>query len=286
MRAARSQSEFVIVFRRLLRHRLAILGGAVFLGFGLMAALAPWIAPEGPNDINITRRFREPSPSHPLGTDELGRDVLSRIMYGGRISIALGLVVALTGATVGGLIGAMSGYFGGVLDSLFMRLVDFMLAIPTLPIMMILSAIIGQGFWQMVFVLVIFGWIGIARIVRGVVLSLREQDFIAAARAVGASRSRIILRHVLPNVMAPIIVAATLGVASAILSESVLSYLGLGIPPNVPSWGNMLMKARDYFLRLPILVVWPGLCIFLTTLSVNFLGDGLRDAIDPRLRGR
>lgn len=223
---------------------------------------------------------------HYLGTDELGRDVFSRILYGGRVSISLGIIVSLLSVSIGSVVGAMSGYFGGITDHLIMRFVDFMLSLPLLPMLMIFAYLLGPGFQTMVIVLVLFGWMVIARVVRSQALSLKQQDFTEAARALGASSSRIIGRHILPNTMAPMLVAATLAVGTAILSESQLSYLGLGIQPPMPSWGNMLYNARQYLTTAPWLAVWPGLCIFLTLLSINFFGDGLRDALDPKLKGK
>ncbi len=223
---------------------------------------------------------------HLLGTDELGRDVFSRILAGGQVSLSLGIIVSLICVSIGTLIGATSGFFGGVIDSLIMRFVDFMLSIPALPLLMIMTYILGPSFETMIVALAILGWMAIARVVRSQTLSLKEQDFSQAARALGASNRRIIIRHIIPNTLAPVLVAMTLMVASAILSEAQLSYLGLGIQPPTPSWGNMLMNARQYLTTAPWLAVWPGLCIFLTLLSINFVGDAMRDALDPKLKGR
>jgi len=223
---------------------------------------------------------------HFLGTDELGRDVFSRILAGGRVSLALGIIVSIICVSVGTLVGATSGYFGGVVDSLIMRFVDFMLSIPALPMLMILTYLLGPSFETMIVALSILGWMSISRVVRSQTLSLKEQDFSQAARALGATNRRIIIRHIIPNTLAPVLVAMTLMVASAILSEAQLSYLGLGIQPPTPSWGNMLMNARQYLTTAPWLAVWPGLCIFLTLLSINFVGDAMRDALDPKLKGR
>ncbi len=223
---------------------------------------------------------------HLLGTDELGRDVFSRILAGGRISLSLGLIVSAICVSVGTLIGATSGFFGGVVDSLIMRFVDFMLSIPALPLLMIMTYILGPSFETMIIALSILGWMSVSRVVRSQTLSLKEQDFSQAARALGANNRRIIIRHIIPNTLAPVLVAMTLMVATAILSEAQLSYLGLGIQPPTPSWGNMLMNARQYLTTAPWLAVWPGVCIFLTLLSINFLGDAMRDALDPKLKGR
>lgn len=236
--------------------------------------------------ITSSRMVEGYSDVHYLGTDELGRDAFSRILAGGRVSLSLGFVVSIMSVILGSLIGAMAGYFGGWIDSTIMRVVDFMLAIPRLPLLMIVSYILGPSFTTMVIVLVMFGWLGICRIVRSQTLSLKQQDFVQASRALGVSTPRIIVRHILPNTVGPIIVAATLAVGNAILAESQLSYLGLGIQPPTPSWGNMLMNSRQYLTTAPWLAIWPGLCIFLVLLGFNFIGDGLRDAFDPKLKGR
>lgn len=229
---------------------------------------------EGYKDVNI------------MGTDELGRDVFSRLLAGGRVSISLGFLVSIVSVVLGSIVGAVAGYYGGVMDTVVMRFVDFMLAIPSLPLLMLISFILGPSFQTMTIVLVIFGWMTISRVVRSQTLSLKQQDFFVAAKAIGVSTPGIIFRHLLPNVIGPVIVAATLQVGTAILSESQLSYLGLGIQPPTPSWGNMLMNARSYLTTSPWLALWPGLCIFLVLLAINFIGDGLRDALDPKLKGR
>lgn len=236
--------------------------------------------------ITSSRMVEGYSEVHYLGTDELGRDIFTRLVAGGRVSLSLGVIVSLLGISIGSFVGAISGYFGGVVDNLIMRFVDFMLSMPSLPLLMIFSYILGSGFSTMVIVLVALGWIGICRVVRGQTLSLKEADYVLAARALGAKTPKIIFQHILPNTMAPIIVAATLAVGNAILAESQLSYLGLGINPPTPSWGNMLMQARTYLDRAPWLAFWPGFCIFMTLLAINFIGDGLRDALDPKLKGR
>lgn len=255
------------------------------VGLTLMSLLAPWIAPHPFDQINLTHRWARPQPVHLFGTDELGRDVLTRIIYAGRVSLAVGYLVALNISVIGMLVGAVSGFRGGAVDAVLMRLVDVVLSIPTLPLYLILAALIpGGGVSRIILIFSMFGWTGVARLVRGQVLSLRTQDFVEAARAVGASERRLIARHLLPNATAPVIVAATLAVGGAILGESALSFLGLGIAPPTPSWGNMLQRAQEYIWNAPHLAIFPGLFIFITVLSFNFLGDGLRDALDPRLR--
>lgn len=270
-------------WRRFRRHRMAMMAGAVGVALALMAVLAPWIAPYDVESISLGSRWETPSTGHPFGTDELGRDVLTRIMYAGRVSLTVGFLVAINVSVIGMIVGAVAGFYGGTVDSVLMRLVDVLLSVPTLPLYLILAALIpGGGVSRIVLIFTAFGWTIVARLVRAQILSLRTQDFIEAARAIGASEARLILRHLLPNAMAPVIVAATLAVGGAILGESALSFLGLGIAPPTPSWGNMLQRAQEYIWNAPHLAIVPGVFIFVTVLSFNFLGDGLRDALDPR----
>jgi peptide/nickel transport system permease protein len=280
------QSYWQIARRRFLKHRLALIGASAAVALTLMSVLAPWIAPHSFESINLEHRWTEPSlGGNVFGTDELGRDVLTRIMYAGRISLVVGYVVALSISVAGALIGAVAGFYGGWVDSVLMRLVDMLISIPLLPLYLILAALIpGGGVGRIVLIFSVFGWTTVARLVRGQILSLKTADFVEAGRAMGASEARIILRHLIPNALAPVIVAATLTVGNAILGESALSYLGLGIQPPIPSWGNMLQRAQEYLLKASWLAVFPGVFIFFTVLSFNFLGDGLRDALDPRLK--
>jgi len=279
------QSYWQVAWRRLRKHRLAIIGGTIGLALTLMALLAPWIAPYAFDSISLGSRWKVPSTAHVFGTDELGRDVLTRIMYAGRISLAVGFVVAFNVAIIGMIVGSVAGFYGGKVDVVLMRLVDVLLSVPTLPLYLILAALIpGGGVSRIILIFTAFGWTGVARLVRGQVLILRGQDFVEAARALGASETRLILRHLLPNSLAPVIVAASLAVGGAILGESALSFLGLGIAPPTPSWGNMLQRAQEYIWNAPHLAIFPGFFIFITVLSFNFLGDGLRDALDPRLK--
>ncbi|MDQ7842511.1 MAG: ABC transporter permease [Armatimonadota bacterium] len=279
------QSYWQVAWRRFRKHRLAMVGGAIAAGLSAMALLAPWLAPYAFDQLSLGARWAPPGSGHWFGTDELGRDVLTRIMYAGRISLTVGYVVAVNVAVIGMVVGAVSGFYGGMVDAALMRLVDVLLSIPTLPLYLILAALIpGGGVSRIILIFTAFGWTGVARLVRGQVLSLRTLEFVQAAQAMGASEARVILRHLLPNALAPVIVAATLAVGGAILGESALSFLGLGIAPPTPSWGNMLQRAQEYIWNAPYLAVFPGLFIFVTVLSFNFLGDGLRDALDPRLR--
>ncbi len=279
------QSYRQVAWRRFRKHRMAMAGGIVALALTLMAILAPWIAPYAFDKINLENRWTMPNSAHVFGADELGRDVLTRVMHAGRISLSVGYLVAINIAVIGMIVGAVAGFYGGKIDTVLMRLVDVLLSVPTLPLYLILAAMIpGGGISRIILIFTLFGWTGVARLVRGQILSLRTQDFVEAARAMGASETRIIFRHLLPNSLAPVIVAATLTVGGAILGESALSYLGLGIAPPTPSWGNMLQRALEYIWNAYWLAIFPGIFIFVTVLSFNFLGDGLRDALDPRLK--
>ena len=282
--AATAETYARLVWRRFRRHRLAVIGGSVAVFLSLVAVLAPWLAPYRPEQIRLADRWGVPSRTHPFGTDELGRDVFSRAMHAGRISLSVGYLSALGVAVVGTVAGVAAGYYGGLTDSVLMRVVDILLSVPTIPLYLIMAALLpGGGVARIIFIFVLFGWTGVSRLVRSQVLSLRQQDFVEAARALGASELRIMLRHLVPNAMAPIIVATTLAVGGFILGESALSYLGLGIQPPTPSWGNMLQRAQEYVLNASWLALFPGVLILITVLSFNFLGDGLRDALDPRL---
>ena len=243
--------------------------------------------------IDLTKSELPPSWAHPLGTDDVGRDVLTRLMYAGRISLAVGLVAVTIEVIIGSFMGVVAGYFGGIVDSIIMRLVDVIMCFPFLAILIMLSAVMSDfhvnpnyRIFVVMFIIGIIGWTGLSRIVRGQMLSLREQEFMQAAEALGLSDNRKMFRHLLPNALASIIVYATLGIGGAILSESALSFLGLGVTPPTPSWGQMVQLCRDmYVLQFePWLWIPPGLCIFLAVMSINLLGDGLRDAIDPKLK--
>ncbi|MDQ7819705.1 MAG: ABC transporter permease [Armatimonadota bacterium] len=272
-----------LALRRLRRHRLAVTGAVVAGALTALALLAPWVAPAPPDRSRLPERWMPPGPGHPLGTDELGRDVLSRLLYAGRISLAVGYGVALLVAAAGTAVGALAAFHGGAVDAVLMRAVDVLLAIPTLPLYLILAALLpGGGPGQVVLILAAFGWPPVARLVRAQVLTVREETFVEAARASGASDGRVLMRHVLPHAAGPVAVAATLAAAHAILSESALSYLGLGIAPPTASWGNMLQRAQDALWTAPWLAVAPGCAIALAVLGLNLLGDGLRDALDPR----
>lgn len=269
---------------RFLRHRLAVGGLVLLVVIALAVMLAGVISPYGYEELGPGEELRGPNGTHLFGTDSIGRDQLSRVLHGGRISLAVGAGVALLSGFIGAAVGAASGYFGGRLDNFLMRATDLFLAIPLLVLLMLMARGFGRSVFSIILVLSLFFWMPLARIVRGVFLSLREREFVEAARALGASSRRIILRHLLPNAMGPIIVTVTLSVATAILSESVLSFLGFGVRPPTPTWGNMLADSGDLATTAPWLVWFPGLAILLTVLAVNFVGDGLRDALDPSQR--
>ena len=257
--------------------------------------LAAWLGHD-PNAVDLLGRFAAPSVSHPLGTDELGRDLLLRLLYGGQVSLFVGLVGAVAAALLGTVIGLVAGYVGGRADALLMRLTDAVIALPLLPLLIVLAAVdlgklgvpaaIAQSesasLYRILLIIALVGWTTVARLVRGATLSVRERDYVRAAVALGAGPLRIMVRHILPNVVSPIIVATTLSVGYVILTESVLSFLGLGIQPPLPSWGNMLTNAQELIWEAPALAIYPGLLIFVTVIAFNFLGDGLQDALDPR----
>ncbi len=277
-------SQRALVWRRFRRHKLAMASLVALLLIGLAVALAPVLTPYNFSDQHLDRILQGPSAKHLLGTDQLGRDELTRLLYGGRVSLLVGLGVALVSAVVGTLAGAAAGYYGGRLDNFVMRLTDLFLSIPLLVLLIIASQATGGHILDIVLVVSLALWMFLARIVRGLFLSLREKEFVEAARAIGSSNARIIFRHMLPNALGVIIVNVTLTVAIAILTESLLSFLGFGIQPPTPTWGNMLEDGRSLMTIAGWLVWFPGLAILVTVLCVNFLGDGLRDALDPTQR--
>lgn len=274
------------VMRRFMRHRLAFWGGLAVVLLCAAALFAPWVAPHDPLALDTSRRLLAPFADmrFVLGTDELGRDTLSRLLHGGRISLTVGLVAMATTVLTGAVIGITAGYLGGLADAVLMRFVDTMLCFPQVFLLLVLAAFIPPTLLSISLIIGLTSWMEVSRIVRAEILHLKEQDFIMAARALGASPLRIMVRELLPNAMAPILVAATLKVAGAVLIESYISYLGYGVQPPLASWGNMLTNAQGYFDTVPWLAVLPGAAITLTVLGFNFLGDGLRDALDPRLR--
>jgi peptide/nickel transport system permease protein len=277
-------SQRTLVWCRFRRHKLAMASLVVLTLIGLAVALAPLLTPYSFSEQHLDQILQGPSGKHLLGTDQLGRDELTRLLYGGRVSLLVGLGVALVSAVVGTLLGAVAGFYGGRLDNAIMRLTDLFLAIPLLVLLIIASSATHGHILDIVLVISLALWMFLARIVRGLFLSLREKEYVEAARAVGASDARIIFRHMLPNAAGVIIVNVTLTVAIAILTESLLSFLGFGIQPPTPTWGNMLDDGRSLMTIAGWLVWFPGLAILLVVLCVNFLGDGLRDALDPTQR--
>lgn len=267
--------------RAFLRHRGATISLVVLTLLTAAALSAPWISPYDPEKINVLKRLAGPTAEHWLGTDEVGRDVLSRLLFGGRVSLLVGLVSATLSVLIGIVIGGLAGYFGGPLDAVLMRFTDGMLAIPLFFFLLVVMAVFGSGLTQIVIVISLTTWMPIARIVRGEVLKAKNLPFVEAAEALGARQNHVILRHLLPQAIPSVIVAATLGVANAILLESALSYLGLGIQPPIPSWGNMLQGSQAYVWTQPLLALWPGLMIFIAVMAYNSLGDGIRDALEP-----
>jgi len=263
-----------------------IVGGALVAVVVLAALFAPWLMPHEPNRQELERRLEGPSAEHPLGLDELGRDILSRLLVGARVSIGVGLAVVLLAGAAGSLLGAVSGFFGGRVDTLLMRLTDVFLAFPGILLAIALVAVLGPALIHVVMALVVIGWVGYARLVRGQVLQLREAEFVLAARAAGVPARRILWSHLLPNVLPVLLVQASLGMAGAVLAEASLSFLGLGIQPPTPSWGAMINAGRGHLLNAPHLALFPGLAILATVMGLNFLGDSLVDALDPRGRSR
>lgn len=273
------------VSRRFRRNKLALLGLFILIVLVSISFLTPWIAPYEPAEMDLFNVEAPPGNNHILGTDELGRDLLTRLMYGSRVSLSVGLVATVMGVLIGTVLGSIAGYYGGFIDASIMRLVDIMLSFPTLFLLIILAAYIQTTVLGIMIIIGSTSWMTVSRLVRAEFLSLKEKEFSEAAVVLGVGDKRIILKHLLPNAFAPVIVAATLQVGYTIIYESALSYLGVGIQPPTASWGNMLTNAQSYIWTSPWLAFWPGFCIFLTVLAINFVGDGLRDALDPRLKG-
>ena len=270
--------------KQLLRNFAFTSGLLLTVALVIVALAAPLLSPYDPNVQDTSRRLEPPSPRHPLGLDDLGRDVLSRIVWGARVSLRVGFSVVLLASLIGITLGAISGYFGGILDTLIMRLTDILLAFPGILLAIALVAVLGPSLNNVILALSTIGWVAYARLVRGQVLKVREMEYVVAAKALGARSPRVIVRHVLPNVMNPVIVMATLGLAGAILSEAALSFLGLGVQPPTPSWGSMLTAGRRYLGLANHLAIFPGAAIMLAVMGLNFLGDGLIDALDPKYR--
>jgi len=296
-------SVWALTWRRFLKHRLAVVSGCILIAMALCVLAAPVVeAIFGVNAeaVDLFNRFQPSSLAHPLGTDELGRDTFVRLLYGGQISLFVGLTAALAAAVIGTVIGLLSGYYGGRLDAFLMRFTDGVISLPLLPLLIVLAALdLGKlglpeslttseniSLFRIVAIVALVGWTTVARLVRGTALALREREFVRAAEAQGASGFRIMSVHILPNLASPIIVATTLSAGNVILLESVLSFLGLGIQPPIPSWGNLLTNAQELIFETPSLAFYPGVLIFITVIAFNFLGDGLQDALDPRATER
>lgn len=273
-----------VFWQRFLKNKMALAGSIIVLTFFAVSLLAPWIAPYDPGAIDLKLVLMSPSAAHLLGTDQLGRDVLSRMIWGAKISLKVGFTATGLAIFIGTILGAIAGFYGRWIDAAIMRFVDIMLCFPTFFLILAVIAFLEPSIWNIMIVIGLTGWMGITRLVRADVASLRERDFVLAARGIGASDLRIILIHILPNAMASVLVAATLGVAGAILTESALSFLGIGVQPPTPSWGNILTAGKDNIDIAWWLSLYPGLAILLTVLGYNLLGEGIRDSLDPRLR--
>ncbi len=290
------ESPWGEVWLKFKSHKGALIGGTIFLAIILLVMLGPLFWDIDPQRLNIREKNQGPSFAHPMGTDQLGRDTFAQVLAGGQVSLAVGFTAMLLSLVLGTLVGVLAGYFKW-LDGILMRKTDLFLALPLLPLLLVIIMLFRDTlrsafgpeagiFMLIVFVIGITSWMQTARIVRGDVLAIKEREFVQAAKSVGTKSSRIITRHVMPNILSPIMVSATLGIANAIITESALSFLGLGFPSDFPTWGRLLNDATAFITLSPERVIWPGLAISLTVLSVNYLGDGLRDALDPRQRGR
>lgn len=293
LRSKQARSLWSDAFRQFRHHRLAMVGAIIFVVILLATIVGYPLWGHGYLTFSFTIQNQGPSLAHPMGTDDLGHDTFARVLWGGRVSIAVGIFSALVAMTLGTLVGALAGYFGGFIDSLLMRITDMFISLPTLPLLLLVIylfqdsmrnrfGIVLGTFLLIVSIIGALNWMPVSRLVRGSFLSVKEMDFIQAARSVGVSTPSIIFKHILPNVLSPVIVAATLGVAQAIITESTLSFLGLGFPPDTPSWGRLLNEAENFIQINPWMVIFPGTAIFLSVLSINYVGDGLRDALDPR----
>jgi peptide/nickel transport system permease protein len=279
----RNSYFFSVVWKRFSRNRLALAGALVVGLLFVCSLLAPLLTPYDPSHLDAWHVLLPPSARHWFGTDELGRDVLTRVIYGARVSLKVGFVAVGISVLIGTTVGLVAGFYGGWLDSLLMRLVDIMLCFPTFFLILAVIAMLEPSIWYIMIIIGLTGWMGVARLVRAEVLTLREREFVLAARGLGASDLRIIVRHILPNAFSPVLVTATLGVAGAILTESALSFLGIGVQPPTPSWGNILTAGKEYIEFAWWLSLFPGLAILVTVLAYNLVGEGLRDALDPRL---
>lgn len=284
LRANAKQSYWHLVWSQFKRQRLALAALGLVVVLGLVALIAPWLAPFSPDHYDLNQILEAPGFQHWLGTDDLGRDVLSRLIFGSRVSLSVGFVAVGIYVAIGILLGALAGYYGGWIDMLISRAIEVMMCFPTFFLILAVLAFVGPSIYNIMIVIGVTQWTGIARLIRGEFLRFREREFVLAAKQAGASDSRLIFKHILPNALAPVLVSASFGVASAILTESSLSFLGFGVPPQVPSWGSILSQSQSYMDVAWWLTLSPGLAIFLTITAYNLVGEGLRDAIDPRLK--
>lgn len=273
-------------WHRLAKNKLAVFGGSVLIVLAVACIVGPWLSPYGYEENNLNNTFSPPSSAHWLGTDQLGRDLLVRLLVGGRISIGVGLCATFVALTIGVVYGAVAGFFGGKIDSLMMRIVDIMYALPFTIFVILLMVFFGRDIWLLFLAIGAVEWLTMARIVRGQIMSLKKMEFIEAARSIGLGKRRIIFRHMIPNILGPIIVYTTLTIPAVMLLEAFLSFLGLGVQPPLSSWGVLIKDGAEKMEEYPWLLMFPGVVFSLTLFSLNFLGDGLRDALDPRLRGR
>jgi len=276
------KSSKKLALQQLKKNKIAIIGLIIIITLAFIALFAPFIAPHDPIEQNLEKRLLPPCREYPMGTDDLGRCLLSRIIYGARVSLQLGVIVVGIITVIGVTLGLISGYYGGIVDEIIMRLVDVVLAFPGIILALAVAGALGPGLFNVMLALAMVGWTGLARVVRGSVLSVKQKEFVESARALGCSDLHIMTRHILPNVMAPVIVLATLDMAFIILAAAGLSFLGLGAQPPTPEWGSMLNSGRAFMRTAPHLTTFPGLAIMVAVLAFNFLGDGLRDALDPR----
>jgi peptide/nickel transport system permease protein len=293
LRSKKPRSLWSDAWRQFRRHKLAMAGLVILAFLTISVLIGPLLWDKSRTAIDFSAAMQSPTMEHPMGTDDLGHDIFARILWGGRISMAVGVAAMLVAITLGIMIGALAGFFGGFADSLLMRVTDMFISLPQLPLLLLTIYLFRDSlrdrfgpnlgvFLLIVFLIGVLNWMAVARLVRASFLSLKEKEFIEAARCIGASRSTIMFKHIMPNVMGPVIVAATLAVGGAIITESALSFLGLGFPPDVPTWGRLLFDAINFMELAPHMVIFPALVIFLTVLSINYVGDGLRDALDPR----
>ncbi|MGL5436766.1 MAG: ABC transporter permease [Lachnospiraceae bacterium] len=280
----KSNSAFAIFMRKILRRREAVAGAAILVILAVLAALAPWISKYPYDAMDIKNAFSSPSVEHIFGTDHLGRDMLSRIMYGGRFSLSVGIVSVAISAAGGMIFGSIAGYFGGKVDNLIMRFMDIFNAIPQVLLAVCISAALGTGFFKTVFAIGIGGIPNFSRVIRANILSVRQLDYVEAATSINCSNPRIIFRHVVPNALTPFLVQCTLAIANGLIVAATLSYIGLGVQPPLPEWGAMLSDSRNYIRQYPYLMICPGIFIMITVLSFNLIGDAVRDALDPKLK--